>query len=216
MNELEVLRKYWKRDESFPRIEQDTIRRMIYDSSSSLVKWIFFLSVLEFTIGIAFGAWYIFFEPEIGRRDYPSWLELTTNVIDIAAYLAIIYFMYRFFNSYKRIKNTNNTKTLLNDILETRRNVHHYIRINIYFVALTMLAMGLNRLINGDLGSGSPGQVIMSATVLLVVFLFISGVCIALIKLYYRLVYLRLVKKLDRNYKELIRLDDESDVDPSE
>lgn len=209
MNELDLLKKYWKRDENFPRVEQQAIRRMIYKSSSSIVKWIFLISVIEFALGIVLSVWYIFFDPETNND--PLILKVIGYAFDFIVYIAIIYFMYNFFSSYKKIKNTKNTKELLGDILAARKNVHNYIQFNIYLVFFNMAMAGVSLFLRKNMGSGPTGEIIMEVTLLLIVLFLIGWLCITLVKLYYRLIYLRLVKKLDRNYEELIRLEDESE-----
>lgn len=55
MDELEFLKKDWQRKgEALPRLTFDEIYKMIWKKSSSIVKWIFYISILEFifwTIG---------------------------------------------------------------------------------------------------------------------------------------------------------------------
>lgn len=53
MEELDFLKSHWQKKESFPQIEANEIRNMLHKSSSSIVKWIFIISILEFVFGIA-------------------------------------------------------------------------------------------------------------------------------------------------------------------
>ena len=49
MDELELLKKDWKKDNSkYPKLSYDEIYKMILKKSSSIVKWIFIISLLEF------------------------------------------------------------------------------------------------------------------------------------------------------------------------
>ncbi len=42
MDELDLLKKHWKKDEtSFEQVSEKQIYKMIHKSSSSIVKWIF-------------------------------------------------------------------------------------------------------------------------------------------------------------------------------
>lgn len=212
MNELDLIKQYWKRDAHFPRVEQKALRGMIYRSSSSIVKWIFLISVIEFLLGILLNAWYFFSDtPSLNDNQPPMVMEWISGVVDVLIYLCIIYFMYRFFTSYKKIRNTNNTKELLQDILEARRNVHRYIKLNIYIIVYSAAMVGINKLLEKNLSTSSTGEIIMQVTLVAVVSFLVGWLCIRLIKLYYRLIYLRLVKKLDRNYEELIRLETEEE-----
>ena len=49
MDELELLKKDWKKDHTdFPKLSYNEIYKMILKKSSSIVKWIFIISLLEF------------------------------------------------------------------------------------------------------------------------------------------------------------------------
>ena len=51
MDELELLKKDWQqREQELPRLSYDDIHRMIWKKSSSLVRWIFYISIIEFTL----------------------------------------------------------------------------------------------------------------------------------------------------------------------
>lgn len=54
MDELELLKKDWqKRERMHPKLSYDEIYSMLWKKSSSIVKWIFIISVIEFEIGRA-------------------------------------------------------------------------------------------------------------------------------------------------------------------
>ena len=51
MDELELLKKDWRqREEHLPRLTYEEIYKMIWKKSSSLVRWIFYISIIEFTL----------------------------------------------------------------------------------------------------------------------------------------------------------------------
>ena len=51
MKELDLLKKDWKKDtNSFEQVSESAIYEMIHKHSSSLVKWILIISILEFII----------------------------------------------------------------------------------------------------------------------------------------------------------------------
>ena len=54
MDELELLKKDWqKKDEHLPKLSYNEIYTMIWKKSSSIVKWIFYISIMEFVFWIA-------------------------------------------------------------------------------------------------------------------------------------------------------------------
>ena len=51
MDELELLKKDWQKEDSkYPKLSYDEIYKMILKKSSSIVKWIFIISLLEFAL----------------------------------------------------------------------------------------------------------------------------------------------------------------------
>ena len=49
MDELELLKKDWqKKEKDLPKLSYDDIYKMIWKKSSSFVKWIFYISIIEF------------------------------------------------------------------------------------------------------------------------------------------------------------------------
>ncbi len=58
MDELELLKKDWQKEDSkYPKLTYNEIYKMILKKSSSIVKWIFIISLLEFVFWtlISFG-----------------------------------------------------------------------------------------------------------------------------------------------------------------
>ncbi len=55
MDELDLLKKDWnKGDSKYPKLSYNEIYKMILKKSSSIVKWIFIISLLEFGFWLAF------------------------------------------------------------------------------------------------------------------------------------------------------------------
>ena len=51
MDQLEILKKDWKKQEgSLPKLSKAELTKLIYKKSSSIVKWIFIISILEFVV----------------------------------------------------------------------------------------------------------------------------------------------------------------------
>ena len=49
MNELKRLKKDWKENQKFPKISKKEIYGLLHKKSSSVVKWIFIISIIEFS-----------------------------------------------------------------------------------------------------------------------------------------------------------------------
>ena len=55
MDDLDLLKEDWKKQEkSLPHLSYNEIYKMIWKKSSSIVKWIFVISILEFLLGSDF------------------------------------------------------------------------------------------------------------------------------------------------------------------
>ncbi len=63
MDELELLKKDWQnKEEHLPKLSYDEIYKMIWKKSSSIVKWIFYISLIEFIFWAGINI--IFSDPE--------------------------------------------------------------------------------------------------------------------------------------------------------
>lgn len=207
MDELDFLKQHWQKDQGFPKVNKEEIRNMLHKSSSSLVKWIFIISIIELFLGVLLNVFVFLSDTDPEKMPYP--LELLTNFIDVVSYIIILYFIYSFFNSYRKIKNTNNTKELLSNILLTRKTVTYYIRFNIYMILVGLGITALRMIWEEDVIHKSVGHNILFFTFLGIVIFLIGWAMIAFVKWVYKLIYIRLVKKLEKNYEELERLERE-------
>ncbi|WP_313262419.1 hypothetical protein [Sphingobacterium sp.] len=207
MDELDFLKQHWQKDQGFPKVNKEEIRNMLHKSSSSLVKWIFIISIIELFLGVLLNVFVFLSDTDPEKMPYP--LELFTNFIDVVSYIIILYFIYSFFNSYRKIKNTNNTKELLSNILLTRKTVTYYIRFNIYMILVGLGITALRMIWEEDVIHKSVGHNILFFTFLGIVIFLIGWAMIAFVKWIYKLIYIRLVKKLEKNYEELERLERE-------
>ncbi len=206
MDELELLKKDWKKQEEvFPKLSYNEIYKMILKKSSSMVKWIFIISVLEFLLWASV---------DISVRlsgDYDKLnvieLEGFSIVSTIISYGILIYFMIRFYLNYKRIQTTDSAKVLMQNILKTRRTVKYYVWTILSFLILnTIIFIGYLAIFTDTYSSQSEGE---QVPVLLVVVSTIIGlgIFIGLIALFYRVIYGILTRRLKKNYKELEKLE---------
>ncbi|GAB1309762.1 hypothetical protein KH5_24450 [Urechidicola sp. KH5] len=210
MDELDKLKGAWKaQDYSEHRVSTDEIYRMLHRKSSSMVKWIFIISILEFVLINS-----LVFIRDV-KRDIIFYQEIGigtwVTVISILSYAIIIYFIYLFYKNYKTIKADNTAKALMESILNTRKTVKQYIYFNIGFMALTSAV-----LITAIFSDTEHIQMykIMSKvpedfpnTVLLTVVIVTMIVMIGLFLVIYRIIYGILLRRLKKNHKELKQLD---------
>ncbi|WP_459209738.1 hypothetical protein [Aquimarina rhabdastrellae] len=209
MDELELLKKDWKKqDDKLPKLSYDEIYKMMLKKSSSLVKWIFMISVGEFlilflleVIGRVNGAYEMFGEDIIYKN-----ISIVSNVI---SYSVILFFMVKFYMNYKTIQTTDSAKELMKNILKTRRTVKYYVitNLSILTIALT-IAFGYVLFGGGDLQvTKELADTEMSKYAIMTVFFIFIIITIFIAGLIYFLLYGLLTRKLKKNYKELKKMD---------
>ncbi len=206
MDELELLKKDWKKQEDvLPKLSYDQIYRMILKKSSSMVKWIFIISILEFVLWASVDIIVRLTGNYDNLKGYD--LETFSMISTILSYCILIYFMVRFYLNYKRIKTTDSAKVLMQNILNTRKTVRYYIwTIICFFILTTTFIVGYLAIFTDTYTSQSQQEqvpVFLIITITIVVLAFAMGI----IALFYRIVYGILTRKLKRNYQELEKLE---------
>jgi len=215
MEELDLLKKAWQKDtHKYEQVSENEIYKMLHTKSSSIVKWILIISILEFIlwniISILFlGDSYIRNKYGNEMYDYVVEINFVYNVIN---YTVVAIFIYLFYVNYKRISTTTSTKQLMQDILKTRKTVHYYVWFNILFFVIGVLvilyfqlnydkkfAIVMERIHNDS------GYMVMCKTFGIVLGLIL--VIVFFIWLFYRIIYGILLGKLNKNYKELKKID---------
>lgn len=212
MDELEILKRDWKQQEaSLPRLSYNEIYKMLWKKSSSIVKWIFIISILELLF------WGVL---NILLSDGKFWKQMElihlkefTVFVYILSYGVTFYFIYRFYRNYRKISSTDDAATLMKNILTTRKTVKYYIAFIIISSALTSLIYSYFTIFHHAATAEvtDPAKYSFSITqwlVLTAVLIFVIAVFLGIIWLFYRLIYGILLKRLNKNYKELKDLEE--------
>lgn len=207
MNDLDLLKTHWQKDNDYIKFKKEDIMTMVHKSSSSIVKWIFIITLLEFTIIVALNiASYIKDTNSYGNSE---WLLMGLY------FIIMIYFMYSFYKYFKQIKNSNNIKQLLKGIVSARKQTLYFISTNIIIFILNLVFSFIygdmieafkkgyydaNNKIPDSLNEFDKIAIYIGTSMGVIVML-------GIVYLYYNLIYLRLTKKLHKNYEELIELE---------
>jgi hypothetical protein len=215
MDELELLKKDWQnKEEQLPKLSYNQIYTMIWKKSSSIVKWIFYISILEllFWVLMAIAPFLVdsFYE-KLGQIEDSSTklFMLYSNIFTFGVIAVFIYFLYK---AYRGISSADNVKSLMERILKTRKIVQYYVGYNLVMAVLVTLFTiyhmftqdeKIMQLLEGVREDGSEFK--FWFVVLLISFLGLLFM-VGFIWLFYRLIYGFLLKKLNRNYKELKKL----------
>lgn len=211
-DELELLKQDWQKKEAhLPKLTYDEIYKMIWKKSSSIVKWIFYISIIEFVFWAGLNI--IFSDPDYMQELKAMHIYNVMMVLNFLNYAVILYFIYKFYTNYKKISFTDSSKKLMKTILNVKKTVTHYVWFNLIIFAITMIIS-----LYGVLLYGPEGEKILVAALqennettfwflIILVFLVFTAIVLVLIWLFYRLLYGILLKKLKANYNELKKLE---------
>jgi len=215
MDELELLKKDWKSKESeLPKLSYDELYSMIWKKSSSIVKWIFIISIIEFVLPHLL---YLLPSAREGMQFYED-LGLKNLMwgITIVQYMVVFYFIYQFYQRYREISALDNAKELMHKIIRTRKTVKNYIlfALSMFLFTFVLIAIGI-ALSEGDtfihalnLEEKAMEDSIDNIKYVVVGVLIAMGIlCTAFLGLIYFLIYGLLLRKLGKNYRELKRLE---------
>ncbi|MFV7234175.1 MULTISPECIES: hypothetical protein [Flavobacterium] len=209
MKELDLLKKDWqKNDNSFEQVSEIEIYKMIHKKSSSIVKWILVISILEVSIwtliSLAFNTDDYF--KKLKHDELIQYFEVLT----IFNYGVILVFIYLFYKNYILISTTASTKQLMKDILKTRKTVQYYVWYNLGMIVFSLIigfviAFSYNpdvSILKDKIANDGKIMAITIGILILTIAVFFG-----IFWLFYRLLYGILLKRLYANYKELKKID---------
>jgi len=212
MDQLDKLKKEWQnREQELPKLSYDSIYNMLLKKSSSIVKWIFIISIIEllFWIGLNLVI------PEDNLK-----LINEMGIGDIMHYSNIIHFIifgvfiFLFYKNHQSIQVTDSTKMLMQNILKTRKTVRYFVYYNLGMLASGLIIIDIyfysrsQKLyeIMDFASKGIPEKGFANAFIIsqIIVGILVVGLLIG----FYWLIYGILLKRLNNNYNELKKMDD--------
>lgn len=209
MKELDLLKKDWqKNSDSFEQISEKEIYKMIHKKSSSIVKWILIISILEVSFWTLSNL-IINTDDVLQKINHPE-IVLVLEVLTYFNYFVVLIFVVLFYKNYKTISTTVATKSLMSAILKTRKTVQYYVWYNLGMIVVTsILSFFIAFVYNPDMDflreklALNGKAVFFTVGILFLVILGFFGMfwCI------YRLLYGTLLRRLYANYKELKKID---------
>ncbi len=213
-DELELLKKDWQKKEAhLPKLSYEEIHNMIWKKSSSIVKWILIISVLEFTLPHLL---YLIPSFQDNMEVYDN-LGLHNYIIGLTifSYCVAFYFILQFYRRYKEISVLDSSKNLMQKIIRTRATVKHYIIYSLSMIMVIVIMMIIGVYLDDDIFSTfdqlrdktekiSAEKIKIS----LMIGMAVMGILLtAVMAGVYFLLYGLLLRKLNRNYKELKQLE---------
>jgi len=212
MDNLDILKKEWQsKEQELPKVSYNDIYKMLLKKSSSIVRWIFVISVAEllFWIGIQF------LNPdsnvkiinEMGLQEILAY----TNIVHFSIFAIFIYYFYK---NFKSIQVTDNTKMLMKNILKTRRTVKYFVYYNVGVFILSSIVVDIFFYTRSEqlyeimdfASQGIPPE--SFASVFVISQIIVGVIVLGLLILFYWLIYGLLLRRLNRNYLELEKMED--------
>jgi len=201
MDQLEILKKDWKKQEdSLPKLTREELTKLIYKKSSSIVKWIFIISILEFIVPYLI---ILITGNESSEKMYEE-LGLSSFMTKfyIVSYVIIFGFILLFYRNYRMISANANPKILMQNIIKTRKTVKYYIWFNLVALAIVSVVVLNKVFVSDDFLDKIPEGTNMTTVWLISLVLIL--ILVTILWLFYKLIYGILLNKLKGNYNELV------------
>lgn len=202
MDHLEKLKGVWQnQNDSTIKFTKSDIFSMIQKKSSSVVKWILIVSIIEFILPNLI---LLFTDNTASKKLYNTY-DLNGIMLNytILYVIIIIGFIYYFYKNYKNISADNSVKELLHSIILTRKTVKYYINTNLTLAAIIGLHV-FYKVFNSPVFMDKLPENTYMLTVwatAITVFAFV----LFLFWCVYKIIYGFFLRKLNRNYKELLK-----------
>ena len=210
MDKLDKLKENWQSEEhELPKVSFDKIYKILLKKSSSIIKWIFVISIIELLFWISL--YFILPEDNINMMKELG-LERVMYYCEIFHFFIFGIFIILFYKNYKSIQVTDSTNVLMQNILNTRKTVRYFVYYNVgmtiaFSIAIdTYLYNNSEKLyeVMGLAKQGIPKEGF--ANIFIISQIIVGFIIIALLILFYWLVYGILLKKLKGNYRELKKI----------
>ena len=211
--DLANYKKVWKNQpEEKNKISALEIYKMTKEKSNSIVKWIFIVGILEFVFWFAIN----YLSTKNGALEPYEKLKLISFIenFNYFHYVLVVIFLILFYRNFSLISTVDDTKTLMKNILLVRKTVKWYVYYNlinvvVFSIILNILIFntpdGINILSGIDNESFNKEHMM---SVFIITQIVVIAIMILILWLFYYLLYGILLKKLNKNYKELTKLNE--------
>lgn len=201
MDQLEKLKGVWQdQKDSAIQFTKSDIFSMIQKKSSSVVKWILIISIIEFILPNLI---LLFSDNTASKKLYTTYglngIMLNYTILYV---IIIIGFIYYFYKNYKNISADNSVKELLHSIILTRKTVKYYINTNLTLAAIIGLHV-FYKVFNSTIFIDKLPENTNMLTIWVTAIILFAFVLL-LFWGAYKIIYGFFLRKLNKNYKELL------------
>lgn len=209
MDELELLKKDWaKSNDTFEKKSATQIYPMLLKKSSSIVKTLFYISIAELVFWILINTLPFFMSDTHRTKHEEMYNSNLFIIISILSYVIIMVFVYLLYKSHKSISVTDNARRLMKNILKTRKVIKYYVLYNLIMASASMVfAFYYTSKHDPNLVDKIEHFNNAQFYTMVGIFAVFTIVFVTVIWLFYRLIYGILLKRLNRNYNELKKIE---------
>lgn len=212
--DLDSFKKTWQEQPVQPKYDNNEILKMLNNKSRNYMKYIFWISVVEFLFFSVLGVFYLIQSNEsdtflsilekMGVHKDSQLVTKLDNIYLIVKILSLVvtgFFVLKFYQNYRKIKIEEDLKAFITRIITFKKTVNAFILTNIGLLLIlisTLIGFAFyilnvqNIEINNSAFTGFIVGIIVG-TIL----------CVILIWAYYRLVYGIIMNRLDKNLSQL-------------
>lgn len=212
--DLDNFKEIWQKEPAQPKYDSKEIESMLNKSSRNYVKYILWISLLEFFVILGATLYYAFLGEDtshlmnvLGKLGISDSLSFESTITRLYLILKIVSlaltggFAVLFYRNYRKINIESNLKILILQIMRFKKTVHLFILANIFLVVLFTVILGVfifYLLAEQNIQLSNP-VLIGFITGLIVT----MGISVVLIWVYYRVVYGFFLNRLSRNLEQL-------------
>jgi len=209
MDELELLKKDWqKNNNTFEKKSSSDLYAMLHKKSSNIVKTLFYISIAELLFWICINTIPMFTSDGYKQKLDAMYSDAAFIGITIFTYAIILLFVFLLYKSYKNISVTDSARKLMKNILKTRKVIRYYV---IYNLAMVFVSMVFGFIYSSGHDPELAAQIEHFNTqqyiVMIVMFVIATLIFGVVIWLFYKLLYGILLKRLNKNYNELKKME---------
>ncbi|MGL6037869.1 beta-carotene 15,15'-monooxygenase [Soonwooa sp.] len=220
--DIDDLKSVWQNQKVEDTYQQSDIEAMLNTKSINYVKYLLWISLLEFFIFITLLIYSLVSKDDhVNFREILSRLQLQNQneilhtmdkiylIIKILSLSLTGIFVYLFFKSYRRISVEDNLKQFILRIISFKRKVNAFIIINVILLVVYIISFSIYlSIVMGEQSIQLSETTKLGFIIGIIVALLLS---ILLIILYYKIFYGILLKRLSKNLEQLRLIETEKE-----
>lgn len=217
--DLDSFKETWQQQPVQPKYDTSEIESMLNKSSRNYVKYILWISLVEFILILGANLYYTFLGEDttdlmsvLGKLGIDNSDQFQTTLTQLYLALKMVslaltgIFVYLFYQNYRKINVEANLKKLILQIIKFKKTVQLFIVANIALVILFTLILGIftfSVLAQQNIELTNPTLIGFIAGLSLTM-----GISVVLIWIYYRLVYGFILRRLGKNLEQLQNIEE--------